>query len=54
MIFIRAMGLGRFSYPCGVINVLADVWVVEVIKVLVEVCVIKMFAAVVIDTFSGV
>ena len=48
------MIFNRFSHRCVVIDVLSDVWVEEVIKVLVEVFVVDVRADVVIDTLSGV
>ena len=43
----------RFTHPCVIIDVLADVWVEEVIQIFVAVFVINVWADVVIDMLSG-
>ena len=48
------MIFNRFKRLCVVIDVLADAWVEEVMKVSVKVFVINVRADVVIDKFSGV
>ena len=48
------MIFNRFTHPCVIIDVLADVWVEEIIKILVGVFVINVWTGVVIDTLSGV
>ena len=44
----------RFTHACVVIDVLADVWDEDIIKVLVEEFVINVWTDVLIDTLSGV
>ena len=48
------MDINTFSHPCVTIDMLTDVWVEEVIKILVEVFVIDARSDVAIDTSSGV
>ena len=48
------MTSNRLTHPCVVIDVLADVWVEDVIKILVEGFVINVRADTVIGTLSDV
>ena len=47
------MTFSRFTHPCVIIDVLADVWVEEVIQIFVAVFVINVWADVVIDMLPG-
>ena len=53
-ILIRTVIFNRFTHPCVVIDVLADVWVEKIVKVLVGAFVINARADTVVDTWSGV
>ena len=53
-ILIRTVNFNRFTHPCVSIDVLADVWVEEVIKILFEGFVINVWDDVVIDTLADV
>ena len=48
------MIFNRLTHPCVIIDVPADVWVEEIIKVLVGAFVINARADTVVDTWSGV
>ena len=48
------MIFNRFTHPSSIIDLLADVWVEEIIKVVVRVFIIKVCSDPVIDILSGV
>ena len=53
-ILIRTVIFNRFTHPCVVIDVLADVWVEYIFKVWVEAFAINAWADSVVDTLSDV